>query len=104
MIREIYSKDLVVNQNTYCGAPTGEVWWDSNTQRFKVVIGPGQSMDLQTNVANIEFRPEVARILEWAERKMKEEAQLDQLCQEYPNLDQARREYEVLLALLKNRT
>jgi hypothetical protein len=104
MIREIYSKDLVVNQNTYCGAPTGQVWWDGSTQRLKVVTGPGQSMDLHSNSANIEFRPEVNRILEWAERKMQEEDQLDQLCKKFPNLEEARREFEVLLALVKNRT
>jgi hypothetical protein len=35
---------------------------------------------------------------------MQEEDQLDQLCKKFPNLEEARREFEVLLALVKNRT
>lgn len=102
MIREIYSKDLVVNQGTYYGAPTGAIWWDSNTQGFKVVTGPGQSADLPMHSANIEFRPEISRILGWAERKMQEDEQLDQLCKRYPNLAEARKEFEALYNLLKD--
>ncbi len=105
MIKSIYSKDLLVNQSQHpYNGPTGQVWWDGNTRSFKIVSGPGQSMDLGMDNVNLEFRPEVERILRWAERKMQEEDQLDQLCKKFPNLDEARREFEVLLALVKNRS
>ena len=95
----------MVNQSqSHYGAPTGAVWWDNNTQSFKVVTGPNQSMELGMDTVNVELRPDVERILRWAERKMMEEARLDQLCKQFPNLEEARREFEIMLALVKDRS
>lgn len=97
----IHSKTLVVNQSSAFAAHTGQVWWDSASNSFRVVTGPGQSHELGSGSINLELNPDIERVLQWASRKMQEEEQMDQLCKRYPNLEEARREFDALYAILR---
>jgi len=101
MIKYISSADLIVSQT---GAPgpygSGVVFWDGNQQKFKVVNGE-RSEDLHGATVNISFNVELQEMKNWINKKKVEEAELDDLCKKYPNLDEARNEYEMLRNLLK---
>lgn len=49
---------------------------------------------------NLGLKPHTEKILEWANKKIQEEEQLDALCEKYPALKDARTQFEMLKILI----
>ena len=78
----------------------GTVAYDSSIQGFKVYDG----YDWQILSGNSQFGSLNAadqKTLEWAERKMREETELDELCKQHPGLAAAREQFEIMKSLVR---
>jgi hypothetical protein len=80
---------------------SGHVMWDGNAQRFKVMDNHGQSQDMYSNSVTIQAGYRLKEVVRWAEQKMFEEKQLQALCKEYPNLADAKQEFDVIYNIVK---
>ena len=81
---------------------SGTVIWDGNAQKMRVVDGQGVAQDMYGQDLSIGAGPYMSTVLAWAYKKMAEEEQLDKLCKAYPNLEDARREFEILKQIVKD--
>jgi hypothetical protein len=103
MIKHITSPDLQVSVS---GAPgpyhSGHVMWDGNGQKFKVLDGQGNSQDMYGCTVSISAGAMFQEVYTWMVQKKAEEAELRRLCDQYPNLEQARQEFEMLKQLVKD--
>jgi len=103
MIRYIASTDMQV---TVSGQPgpyhSGHVMWDGNAQKFKVLDGNGNSQDMYGATVNISAGSMFQEMYAWYKKKRTEEAELEHLCQQYPNLEEARKEFEMIKQLVKD--
>jgi hypothetical protein len=75
--------------------------WDGNAQKFKVVDNHGVSQDMFGATVNISAGSVFQEMQSWYMQKRAEEAELKRLCAEYPNLEEARKEFEMLKQLVK---
>ncbi len=105
MIDYILSTDTnIINANAHnmSGCFTsGAVYWDSNTRQFKVVDQNGNSHPLGGATANISIGIKLREMIDWFEQKRFEEDQIKELCQKYPNLAEAKREFDSIYNLVK---
>ena len=102
MIKYISSPDLVVSISGQAGPySSGAVYWDGGAQKFKVIDSNGGSQDFYGATVTIEAGAQFRDIRDWVMRKQAEEYELAQLCKEYPNLEEARKEFEMLKQLVK---
>jgi hypothetical protein len=103
MIRHIASTDMQV---TISGQPgpyhSGHVMWDGNGQKFKVVDNHGVAQDMYGATVNISGGSMVHEMYAWMIQKKTEEEELKRLCAEYPNLEEVRKEFEMLKQLIKD--
>lgn len=86
-----------VNNN---GPAAGMVRYNTNSQQFEVFDGNNWQVFYQD--INLRFSGYMEDLLQWAEKKRREEQELDQLCANYPNLAEVRQEFEILHRLVKN--
>jgi len=102
MIRHVASPDMQV---TVSGQPgpyhSGHVMWDGNAQKFRVVDNHGVSQDMYGATVNISAGSVFLEMQSWYMQKRAEEAELKRLCAEYPNLEEVRKEFEMLKQLVK---
>jgi hypothetical protein len=75
--------------------------WDGNAQKFKVIDSHGVSQDMHGATVNISAGSVFQEMQSWYFQKRAEEAELKRLCDTYPNLEEARREFEMLKQLVK---
>jgi len=102
MIKHINSRDIQVSISGQPGPyHSGHVMWDGNGQKFKVIDGQGQAQDMYGVTVDISNGPMFQEMYSWYIQKRTEEAELDKLCKAYPNLEQARQEFEMLKQLVK---
>lgn len=103
MIKSIASPDLEVSIS---GAPgpyhSGHVMWDGSEQKFRVMDGNGNSQEMYGAHAHITMGNDWQVIRNWVFQKQAEERELAQLCKEYPNLEQARQEFEMMKQLVRD--
>jgi hypothetical protein len=103
MIKTITSADFDV---AISGQPgpyhSGHVIWDGNAQKFKVLDNQGVSQDMHGAHAFITMGSDWQSVKVWVYTKMAEEADLKRLCAEYPNLEQARQEFEMMKQLVQD--
>jgi ADP-heptose:LPS heptosyltransferase len=59
-------------------------------------------LPIYNGTATVELTPEVQMAITWTKRKMKEEAELLDLCKQHPGLLEAKEKFEIMLALTKN--
>ena len=103
MIKSIASSDLEVSISGQPGPyHSGHVMWDGNAQKFKVMDGNGHTQDMYGAQAYITMGNDWQLIKNWVFQKQAEERELAQLCKEYPNLEQARQEFDILYRLVKD--
>lgn len=81
---------------------SGTVLWDGNSQQLKVVDGQGNSQSLYLPRLTVSASSDIHSVMNWAKKKMLEEAELERLCKEFPTLEDARREFEMLKTLVKD--
>lgn len=103
MIKNISSSDLQVSLSGQPGPyHSGHVMWDGNAQKFKVMDGNGACQDMHGAQAFITMGSDWQMIKSWVFQKQAEERELAQLCKEYPNLEQARQEFEMMKQLVRD--
>lgn len=102
MIKHITSLDLQINISGQPGPyHSGHVMWDGNGQKFKVMDGNGNSQDMYGASVSISGGNQFQEMYAWMIQKKAEEAELKQLCAQYPNLEESRKEFEMLKQLVK---
>ena len=102
MIKYITSLDLAVSTNGNSGPySSGAVYWDGNAQKFKVIDASGGAQDMYGASVNIELNAQFHEIQSWVLKKQAEERELEKLCKEYPNLAEAKKEFDMLYKLVK---
>lgn len=82
---------------------SGAVYWDGNQQKFKVIDSNGGAQDMYGQSASVEAGQKLKEMLAWYETKRTDEAQLERLLKEYPNLAEAKREFDILYNIVKER-
>jgi len=106
MIKNVFSSSVLLTvsptQTSGQTYQSGSVYWDGNTQNMVVIKDDGSKYPLYGTDVYITSSTEIDPVVNWVRKKMKEDADLDKLCLEYPNLDEARKEFAVLHGLLKN--
>lgn len=66
--------------------------WDGSTWR-----------QINQGYTNISLEPDMYEALEWARKKMQEERELEELAKEYPILEDAMRDLEVIKVLVRGK-
>lgn len=97
------SPDLVQGNVNGTSGPyvNGAVYWDGNAQKFKVVDANGGAQDMYGMSVSVEAGYKLKEMVAWYEMKKIEEAQLAVLLKEYPNLAEAKKEFDVLYNIVK---
>lgn len=88
MIRTTLNGYPIVSQseNTYSlPSYTGTVQWNGTMKKFQVSNGSGWTDIDNTVTYNVDTK--LLQIMEWAEKKMREEKELEQLAKNYPAIN-----------------
>jgi hypothetical protein len=104
MIDYIISTDpTILDVTSYNNGPytSGAVYWDSNNRQFKIVDPNGNAVSMPQGTANINVGSKLREMITWYEHKMLEEKQIAELCKQYPNLAEAKKEFDVLYNIVK---
>jgi hypothetical protein len=104
MIDNIVSSDPDIIAVSYYnnGAYTsGALYWDANSRNLKIVDSNGTSQSVPQGSASITVGSKLQEMVAWFERKRAEEQQVAELCKNYPNLAEAKREFDVLYNIIK---
>ena len=80
---------------------SGAMYWDANQQQVKVIDSNGNASTLTAGSANINVGPKLREMLVWFEQKKFEEQQIAELCKQYPNLAEAKKEFDALYNIVK---
>ena len=80
---------------------SGHVMWDGNGQKFKVIDSNGTTQDMYGASVSIEAGYKLKEMVAWYEQKRLEEDRIKELCKQYPNLDEARKEFEIIYNIVK---
>lgn len=105
MIKYIYTNSVDCIQPSLNGSMpyrSGAVYWDHTAQQYKVVDSQGNSEHIMGQSISLDIGTKLKDMLYWWEQKAREEKEIDALCKEYPNLAEARREFEIIKALVKD--
>ena len=81
----------------------GNIRFNTSNQDMEVYDG-NNWLTLYRGTAFIDLAYRTKEILQWAEKKMKEEEQLDALCEKYPGLAKARDNFEMFKKLVDTDT
>lgn len=80
----------------------GDVRFNTGSQTIEVYDGQAwQQMSM--GHAQVSLSPQAQSVIAWAEKKMLEEAELEQLAKEYPILEDAMRDLEVIKTLVRGK-
>jgi hypothetical protein len=105
MIKYIMGSDSSVidasTMNSGSCYTSGAMYWDANQQQVKVIDSNGNSATLTAGSANINVGPKLREMLVWFEQKKFEEQQIAELCKQYPNLAEAKKEFDALYNIVK---
>jgi hypothetical protein len=77
----------------------GMMRYNGNTQCIEVNDGSVWQV-MSSAYPSVELNGRAVSILEWAEQKMAEEKELDELCKKYPGLERARSNFETFKQLI----
>jgi len=80
---------------------SGAVYWDADGRQFKIIDSNGSAFPMPTGTAHINVGSKLKEMIVWFEQKRLEEQTVGELCKKYPNLAEAKKEFDVLYNLLK---
>lgn len=83
------------------GYTSGAIYWDANQRQFKVVDVNGNAQSMSPGTTNINVGHKLREMITWYEHKKLEEHQMSELCKQYPNLADAKREFDAIYNLVK---
>ena len=104
MIDYIISSDpsiLEVSSYNNGAYASGALYWDANSRQNKVIDSNGVAQTIPQGTANINVGPKLREMITWFEQKRLEEKQIVELCKQYPNLAEAKKEFDVLYNIVK---
>lgn len=84
------------------GSHAGQVHYNTDSQSLQVYDGQNW-IDIAKDYVTIQVDDDVRTVLDWAQRKMREERELEQLAKQYPVLEDAMRDLEVIKTLVKGK-
>ena len=105
MIKYVYTNAFDCIQPSVNGSMpyrSGALYWDHTAQQYKVVDSQGNSEQVMGQTISFDIGAKLKDMLYWWEQKVREEKEIDALCKEYPNLAEARTEFETIKALVKD--
>jgi hypothetical protein len=76
----------------------GQMIYNFSSQEV-MVFSDGQWFDVAGH-ANIGLHTQTEKLLSWARQKLEEEKQMDELCDKYPALAEAREQFEAMKTLV----
>jgi hypothetical protein len=99
----VCSDPTILDVSSYNNGPytSGAIYWDANGRQFKVVDVSGNAQTMPAGTANINVGTKLREMLTWYESKKLEEQSIKDLCKEYPNLAEAKKEFDTLYNILK---
>lgn len=80
--------------------PVGSIGYDNIRKRFQIFHGSGWT-PIEFTDSQISFDVDHQEVIDWAKKRMEEERELDELCKQHPGLEDARRQYEMMKALVR---
>ena len=104
MIDYIISSDpgvLEVSSYNNGSYTSGAVYWDANSRQYKIVDVNGNAQTVPQGTANVNVGPKLREMIVWFEKMRAEEQQIAELCRQYPNLAEAKKEFDVLYNIVK---
>ena len=104
MIDYIISSDpgvLEVSSFNNGAYTSGAVYWDAIAMQYKVVDINGNAQSMPQGTANINVGPKLREMIVWFEKMRAEEEAIKELCKQYPNLAEAKKEFDVLYNIVK---
>jgi hypothetical protein len=78
----------------------GNIRFNTTTQSMEVYDGTNWII-LYSGTAFLDLSYKTKEVLQWAEKKMKEEQQLDALCEKYPGLAKAKDNFEMFKKIVE---
>jgi hypothetical protein len=99
----VSSSPDILEVSSYNNGPytSGAVYWDANTRQFKVVDANGNAQSMTSGTANINVGQKLREMIVWFEKMKAEEQAIAELCKQYPNLAEAKKEFDVLYNIVK---
>jgi hypothetical protein len=99
----VCSDPTILDVSSYNNGPytSGAVYWDANSRQFKIVDSNGSAFTMPAGTANINVGSKLKEMIVWFEQKKSEEQRIKALCDKYPNLAEAKKEFDVLYNLVK---
>jgi len=84
------------------GSHAGQIHYNTDSQSLEVYDGQTW-IPIARDHVTIQVDDHTRSVLEWASRKMQEEQELDQLAKQYPVLEDAMRDLEVIKTLVRGK-
>lgn len=105
-VHEIYGMDGITATNPHFSLPmfSGNLVYNNNTKMIDIVdltTGARQSYNLFSSASSVALTPETKTVIEWARKKMHEEAEIDKILEEHPNLKELKENYDIALKLCR---
>jgi len=93
----------ILEVSTFNNGPyaSGALYWDANSRQYKVVDANGSAQTIPQGSANINVGPKLREMIVWFEKMRAEEEAIKELCKQYPNLAEAKKEFDVLYNIVK---
>lgn len=82
-------------------AVTGMIRWNSGTQLMEVMDGQNW-IPINPGPTTIQLDASIQTIIEWANRKIKEEKELEELMGKYPGLKEMHEKFEMMKVLVRD--
>jgi hypothetical protein len=104
MIDNIISSDpsiLEVSSYNNGSYASGALYWDANARQYKIVDVNGNAQSVPQGSSNINVGPKLREMIVWFEMMRAEEQAIKELCKQYPNLAEAKKEFDVLYNIIK---
>lgn len=99
---KIFAGEGIEIQNAYSeGNASGHLIYDAEYDMYKVVDSSGYSIEVKPKELFVHIKPELMQVIMWAKDKMKDEEDLNKLCDEYPELKKQRDIFELMKRLYK---
>lgn len=106
--KEIHAGSQALQIDTQCTTwaipPSGPLYWNRESNRIEVIeVGQYSATKhgLPGSTSVVHLSPDTVEVLDWARRKMKEEQELESLCQSNPALLDLRDKFLTTAALIR---
>jgi hypothetical protein len=86
---------------SYSPEPRKSLFWNSSLNRLEMMT-EGRFEEVPAMMTTVTLAEPALQAIEWAQRKMREEQEIEQLCQTTPALADLRDKFRATLCLVRN--